>query len=358
MLIQGQVKKLNFEGEQIYVGIDIHKSSWKVAMYHKETYLKTFSQDSDPDILVNFLHKTYPGADFFCAYEAGFSGFWLQKYLEKRGIRCIVVNPADIPTSHKEKEFKTDPRDCQKIARALRSNLLEGIYIPTDHGLEYRKLVRLYHDMSKNYTRHKNKVKSILNFYGIDYPAQFRSVNKHWSHAFYSWLEQITLNNDYGNWTLQWYIQQCLEAKELKKVATAKVRELSRTSCFTEKVQLLRSIPGIGLIAAMTIITEIEDIKRFQNLDKLCAYIGLIPATNSSGEKEKVGEITKRGNKFLRHVIIESSWMAIRRDPELFHTYARGKNNRESNKAIIRVARKLASRIMYVLVNEKPYQIK
>jgi transposase len=358
MLSKEQSTKFNFNGEQIFVGIDTHKANWKVALYHKDTSLRTFTQESKPELLVSYLNRNYPGAEFNCAYEAGFSGFWLQKYLTEHGINCLVVNPADVPTSHKEKEFKTDPRDCRKIAKALMSNLLEGIYIPSDLGLEYRKMVRLYHDVSKNYTRYKNKVKSILNFYGINYPTEFHLTDTHWSKSFFVWLQELHLTSEQGDWTLQWYVQECLKAKELKRVATSKVRELSKTDSFRKPVELLRSIPGIGLITAMTIITEIEDIDRFKNLDTLCSYIGLIPSTKSSGEREKIGGITSRGNKFLKGVIIESAWMAIRRDPDLLRTYTRLKNNRESNKAIIRVARKLAGRIMYVLVNEKPYQIR
>jgi len=353
-----QVKKISFEGEQIFVGIDTHKKTWKVSLYHQQTSLKTFTHEPNSKQLVRYLRRHYPGADFHCAYEAGFSGFWLQKQLTKEGIDCIVVNPADIPTSHKDKEFKTDPRDCRKIARALRSNLLEGIYIPTDAGLEYRKIVRLYHDMSRNYTRYKNKVKAIINFHGIEYPEEFRSENNHWSKRFYLWLKQLTLSTEYGNWSLQWYVEECLRTKEQKRIALAKVRELSKTECLLNNVTCLRSISGIGLVTAMTIITEIEDIKRFKNLDTLCAYIGLVPSTSSSGEKERIGEITRRGNKYLRHVIVESAWMAIRRDPVLLNAYLRVKNKSESNKAIIRVSRKLAARIMYVLVNQKPYEVK
>jgi transposase len=358
MLTKTQSTKVNFSGERIYVGIDTHKKNWSVALYHNETSMRTFTQESNPQVLVNYLKKNYPGADFHCAYEAGFCGFWIQKYLTKAGLHCIVVNPADIPTTHKEKEFKADPRDCRKIAKSLRSNLLEPIYIPSDHGIEYRKLVRYYHDKSNNSTRYKNKIKGLLNFYGIHYPPDFESVNSHWSRSFYAWLQAIKLNNEFGDWTLQSYVTECLRAKELKRIATAKVRELSKTALFKKHIELLRTIPGVGLITAMTIITEIEDIRRFKNLDKFCSYIGLIPSTDSSGEKERIGEITKRGNKFLKNVIIESAWMAIRRDPDLFHTYVKRKNNMDSNKAIIRVARKLVARIRYVLINEKPYIIK
>jgi transposase len=358
MLTRSQSTKFNFEGERIYVGIDTHKKSWKVGIYHKDIALKSFSQEANPDVLVKYLNRNYPGAEFHCAYEAGFCGFWIQKHLSRRGINCIVVNPADVPTSHKEKEFKTDPRDCLKIARALRSNLLDPLYIPTDEGIESRHLVRLHHDMSKNYTRYKNKVKAILDFYGIEYPEEFSSVNNHWSKGFYNWLQTIKLKSEQGNWTLQFYIEECLRAKELKRQATGKVRELAKKAPYKKLVDLLRTIPGIGLVTAMKILTEIESIQRFKTLDKLCAYIGIIPSTNSSGEKERVGDITNRGNKFLKGAIVESAWMAIRYDPALLHTYLQLKNRMDGNKAIIRITRKLVARIMYVLINEKPYEVR
>jgi transposase len=104
----------------------------------------------------------------------------------------------------------------------------------------------------------------------------------------------------------------------------------------------------------MTILTEIETIDRFANFDKLCGYIGLIPSTNSSGEKEKVGNLTPRGHT-LRSAIIESAWVAARLDPALCKSYHDYCKRMEPNKAIIRIARKLLSRIMSVLKNNKPY---
>ena len=301
MQTQRQITKLNFKDEDIYVGIDTHKKNWRVALYHKHTSLKVFTQEPIPEQLIRYLKKIYPGAKFHCAYEAGFCGFWIQKKLDKEeGIDCIVVNPADVPTSHKEKEFKTDPRDCRKIAKSLLSGLLEPIYIPTDEGLESRNIVRLYHDMSKNYTRYKNKVKALLNFYGIKYPEEFIDTNNHWSKNFYNWLLSIKLKSVNGTWTIQTYVQECLKAKEMKRVATNQVRILSKTEPYQKLSIYLRSINGIGLITSMKILTEIEDINRFKNLDQLCSYIGIIPSTNSSGEKDSIGEITRRGNKFLK----------------------------------------------------------
>jgi transposase len=76
--------------------------------------------------------------------------------------------------------------------------------------------------------------------------------------------------------------------QELKRLATAKVRDLSKTDPFKKYIELLLTIPGMALITAMTIITEIENVQRFKNLDKFCSYIGLIPSTDSSGKKEEL----------------------------------------------------------------------
>ena len=119
---------------------------------------------------------------------------------------------------------------------------------------------------------------------------------------------------------------------------------------------MLRGIPGIGLLTAMIILTELETVNRFENFDKLCSFIGLIPSTHSSGEKENIGEITHRGNSFLRGALVESSWIAARLDLALNKSYHDYCKRMEPNKAIIRIARKLLNRIRFVLKNNQPYE--
>jgi len=80
-----------------------------------------------------------------------------------------------------------------------------------------------------------------------------------------------------------------------------------------------------------------------------------VPSTKSSGEKERTGDITPRGHSVLRTAIIESSWTAIRNDPSLMKSYLSYCKRMESNKAIIKIAKKLLSRIRFVLSNKKPY---
>jgi len=108
-------------------------------------------------------------------------------------------------------------------------------------------------------------------------------------------------------------------------------------------------------LTAMIILTEIGNITRFKNLDKLCSFIGLVPMTNSTGENERTGNITVRRNKILRTAIIESSWIAIRNDPALMLAYQKLIKRMQPQDAIIRIAKKLVNRILYVLKNKKAY---
>lgn len=105
----------------------------------------------------------------------------------------------------------------------------------------------------------------------------------------------------------------------------------------------MRDIPGIGLITGITFLVEIEDISRFQNTDKFAGFIGIIPSCHSSGERESKGEMTPRGAKNLRATLIESSWIATRMDPVLSLAFNKYCRRMESNRAITRIARKLAN---------------
>jgi transposase len=106
----------------------------------------------------------------------------------------------------------------------------------------------------------------------------------------------------------------------------------------------------------MELMTELENIERFKNIDHFASYIGLIPSTHSSGENELVGSITPRGQQTLRRAIIESAWVAIRADAALTQKYIQLTSRMIPQRAIIRIAKKLLSRIYFVLKNKQPYR--
>lgn len=354
--MEAQVKKIDFTGQNIYAGFDVHKKSWKVTIMAEDTFYKTFTQPPNPEVLYNYLKSNFPGGNYHSAYEAGFCGFWIHDKLTSLGVRSIVVNPADIPTTDKERVQKEDKRDSRKIARSLSTGTLVPIYTPTIQTQRDRSLIRTRTMLVKDMTRYKNRIKSFLFFNGINIDDVFTQSKTHWSNRFMIWLESLEFDVESGKEALHLLISEFKNLRSSILKVTQQIRALSQTPTYKEQVTLLKSIPGIGLLTAMTILTELETIDRFSNLDKMCGYIGLVPSTKSSGEKEKSGDLTSRGHGVLRSAIIESSWTAIRNDPSLMKSYLTYLQRMDSNKAIIKIAKKLLSRIRFVLINKVAYQ--
>jgi transposase len=350
-----KVRIINFKGQNIYVGIDVHLKSWTVTIMVVEVVYKTFSQNPDAKVLHDYLHKNFPDGNYFSVYEAGFCGFSVHRELTKYGICNIVVNPADVPTSDKDRKQKEDRRDSRKLSRSLKSGELEGIYIMGTEVEELRSLVRYRKTIMKELCRHKNRIKSFLNLRGIVIPAELNIASKYWSARFITWLKTIEASTSHGTIVLQ----ETIETAEFLRKKLLKInrifRSLNSDSRFSKELHLMRSIPGIGLIVAITFISELETVRRFKNLDRLCSYIGLIPSTYSSGEKENTRNITRRANKPLRSSIVEAAWVAIRHDPALTLKYNELRSRMEPNEAIIRIAKKLINRIRYVLKHQQEY---
>jgi transposase len=353
--MQTQSNKIDFNRQNIYVGFDVHLKSWTVTIMTEELTHKTFTQPPKPEALYHYLRKTFPGGIFHSAYEAGFCGYWIHNELINFGVNSMVVNPADIPTTGKEKVMKTDPRDSVKIARSLRNGDLKPIYVPSLQTLEDRGLVRTRATLVKDLTRYKNRIKSFLYFHGIELPEAFNMPKTYWSNRFNKWLEDVEMTESSGKASLNVLLEQSKHLRASILQVTRQIRELAKSDRYKMQQEVLRSIPGVGLLTAMVILTEIETINRFDSIDQLCGFIGLVPSTNSTGDREIIGDITPRGHSVLRTAIIESAWMAARLDPALnkcYHDYCK---RMEPNKAIIRIAKKLISRIRFVLKNNQPY---
>jgi len=347
-------KQLDFSGQDIFVGLDTHLKNWRVSIIVGESPYKTFSQDPRPETLRNYLIKNFPKANYYSAYEASFSGFKIHRDLVNLGIKNMVVNPADIPTTDKERKQKEDSRDSRKIARQLSQKDLTAIYIPEIEIEGDRSLVRYRKTLTKEIARTKHRTKSQIYYFGIEIPIQF-SGKKYWSKRFTSWLQEIELPTESAKMALTGHLDMAEMLRKKQYSINKEIRKLSEKKVYKENYTLLISVPGVGCLTAMIILTEIGDIKRFKNLDTICSFIGLVPMTNSTGENEKTGDITVRRNKILRTAIIEASWSAIRHDPALMLAYQKLIKRMEPQKAIIRIAKKLVNRILHVLKNKESY---
>ena len=164
------------------------------------------------------------------------------------------------------------------------------------------------------------------------------------------WLKSIEFKESSLRFSLDQLIVSVEILRDKKKEILSELQLKIEESKFKDSYLKLIEIPGIGTIGSATIMTEVIDIKRFSSYEKFHSFIGLIPSTNSSAETERVRGITNRANKRLRSILVEASWVAIRHDTDLFNLYHQLKQRMNTNKAIVRVAKKLATRIRYELL--------
>jgi len=349
-----QDTQLNFSGQKIYVGIDVHKLSWNVTIILNGMKVKRFSMNPKPKELYNYLISHYPQGEYYSVYEAGFSGFWADRELRALGINNIIVNPADVPTKSKERRRKTDRIDSLKLARELSVGHLEGIYIPEEKAEALRVFVRLRRQLVTDQTRQKNRIKSLLLFLGEKVPEDVDE--KHWSKRYIRTLRNLPINQEESKRAL---IELLDNLESIRNQIASVVKQLRTYVAKDEEVSkiinLLITIPGIGFILSIILYSEIIDIKRFGRLDELAAYVGFSPAVYSSGEKEITLGLSKQKNKYIRNYLIEASWIAIRRDSALQMAYGKLCGRMPGNKAIIRISKKLLNRIRYVWNNQQPY---
>ena len=351
-----QRKELSFSGQKIFIGIDVHKDSWRVAVAPEVGVIKGHSQKPSAKELLEFLKKHYPDGEYHAVYESGFSGFSTYYALQDAGIDCIVIHAADVPTTQYEEAMKTDKVDAVKLVKSLKAGLLTGIYIHKRDDIDARAVVRLRKTIQKQLGGYKYRVKHLLHSNGVAFPERFSTPGSHWSSAFINWLKKEVSLLSSTRISLDLLIAQVESIRQTLLLATRKVRELSRSERYKHDYELLTSIPGVGISVAMTLLTEIGDFKRFRNEREFASYLGLVPTSHSSGGKVTHGEKTFRGNKKLGPQIVEASWISIYRDRGLGCAYASYKKRMEPQEAIVRVARKLSNIIFSVLKTDKEYE--
>ena len=350
-----QRNKISFKGQKIFIGIDVHKKNWDVAIAPEVGNVKRHTQKASAKELFDFLKNHYPDGDYLAVYESGFSGFSTYYALKEASIECMVIHAADVPTTQYEEVMKTDRVDSIKLVRSLKAGLLKGIYIREKENIDDRSVVRIRKTIQKQLGGYKARVKHMLHCNGVSFPERFEKPGSHWSKAFIKWLkEDVTLLSSTRN-SLDLLIRQVETIRTTLLEATKMIRKLSQTERYKRKFDLLKTVPGIGTVVSMCILTEVYDVRRFHNEKEFAAYLGLIPTSRSSGDKVAHGEMTFRGNKQLGPMIIETAWMTICRDAGLASLYLHYKERMKPQEAIVRIARKLSNIIFAILKNEKEY---
>jgi transposase len=336
----------------VFCGVDVHKKNWNLCFYCDGQVIEKCCIQGNWTILIRHAKRKYASArSVQFVYEAGFSGFHLYRKLIQSGYDCMITPPNKVPRSGDK--VKTDRRDAEKLARYHAGNLLKSIYVPPQSVESDRRILRMRHGTQKKIVRVKNQIKSHLFVNGMIWPSE---QGNRWTKRYMAWLSEQCFEESTDRFILNEFLEEYEYLRSHLASLTRRIRGLSRKEAYRPHYERLFSCRGVGLITAMTFLLELYDIQRFPSEKKLSGYLGMTPSQFSSGDKVRLGHITREGNAHVRRVLIESAWTVIRHDPVLGDKYrrirAKGSNGK---KAIVAVARSLAVRMRACLLKEEPY---
>ncbi len=342
------------ENKTVFCGIDVHLNHWDLCFASDGMAIDRVKLPSDFNVLSSYLSRNYfTSGSLKFVYEAGFSGFTLQRQLESIGHSCIITPPNRMPVF--QDKVKTDKRDALKLAQYLSAGLLKEVYVPPASVESDRQVNRLRLDYQKKLTRVKCQIKSHLYLHGITKPSE---LGNYWTKKYVHWLEELSFDYPGLRTVLDSYLAEYYFYRSKIASLTSIIRRLSKTEAYKRSFDNLTSCKGIGLITAMTILLELVDVCRFPGEKQFGSYLGLTPSQHSSGAHIRMGHITREGNSHLRRVLIEASWTVIRHDPFLRDKYERIRaKHKNGKKAIVAVARSLAVRLRKCLIEDMAYKV-
>ncbi|WP_457272682.1 IS110 family RNA-guided transposase, partial [Pedobacter sp. UYEF25] len=228
------------------------------------------------------------------------------------------------------------------------------VHVPDEELESDRTVVRYRHRLGTDLTRAKARIKSLLHKSGMAIPENFQKSN--WTLAFMRWLKAVEFPHVSANLALARMIGQVEYFRAQILELSGELRDMIRGDRYRQGAVLLMTAPGIGALTALTMLTEIGDIGRFGTFYRFNSFIGLCPTEFSSGESERMGPLTPRKHSRLRSLLIETAWSAVRLDPAMLLAYNEYKKRMTGKRAIIRIARKMLSRVYYMLQKQQSYE--
>lgn len=341
-------KQFSYFGKKVFVGIDVHKTSYSVVARVDQTVVKKWTTAASPRELSQQLIKYFDGATIHSVYEAGFSGFALHRELVKHGIDNIVVHAASVEVAANDR-VKTDRRDAQKMATLLEAGRLKGNRIPSEQQEQCRMLTRTRQQLVEDRAAVKNKIRMKFHQWGLIAFDENRTMSHKLVQELLNCVSETELKIAIECY---WNIWKKLD-EEISKLTQA-IKEQAKTD---PNEVTYRSAPGVGPLSARILANELGDMSQFKNERQLFSFTGLTPAEYSSGDNIRRGHISRQGNSRLRGVLVEVAWRAIEKDRALGEFFERLYPRTGKKRAIVAVARKLIGRIRAAFQKAELYQM-
>lgn len=287
-----------------YVGIDAHARELHLAMLRTDSAAPI--QWCSPNELQAIerlrrrLEREAPGP-IECCYEAGPTGYVLQRRLTTARIHCHVVAPSLIPEKPGDR-VKTDRRDARKLAQLLRAGILTAIQPPSEADEAVRDLARAREDARVDLMRARHRMSKLLLRRGHRFPRT------PWTLAFDHWLRHLDWPHPAERPVVRDYQLAIAQVEARLHELDQAIAAVAMTPPYVRAVAALRCFRGIDIVTAMTLVAELYDIRRFPHPRALMAFVGLVPSESSTGDRHKRGGLTRAGNTLVRRLLIQSAW--------------------------------------------------
>ena len=290
-----------------YIGLDVHKETIAIAhacdagredgVYHGQC-------GGSIPVAVRALRKLAEKLevefrDLKVCYEAGPTGFVLARRLIRYGLDCVLMSPSKTERKPNEK-IKTDRRDACKIARLFRNGDITEVRIPPVLDEAVRDVCRARTDATDDLSRSKQRLGAFLLRNGFNYTGRSK-----WSAAHMRYLRELVMPHDAQKIVLEEYIQAIDTGTERVARLVERMKQLLEGWEWEPVVRALMACKGFQEVAAMTVISELGDLRRFKHPRALMAFLGLVPGEESSGSKRRQGAITNCGNSHCRWMLVE-----------------------------------------------------
>jgi transposase len=259
------------------------------------------------DAVAKLVKRLGPASRLSFCYEAGPCGYGLYRHLTRVGATCIVAAPSLIPRKPGER-IKTDRRDALNLARLLRRGDLTPVWVPDEAHEALRDLSRARTDAQVDLLRHRHQLGKFLLRQGL-FPAQRL---RRWGKMHRAWLQSLHLAYASHQIVLRDYLETVDRAEERLANLEAELALAATQSPLAPLIAALQAFRGIALTTAIVLVAELGDLRRFPSPRDLMGYTGLVSTEDSSGDRHHRGRITKTGNAYVRHMLVEAAWQYTR----------------------------------------------
>jgi transposase len=311
-----------------YVGLDIHTKHISVCALNETGQVVRRARVRGIQEVLAVL-SGLPDRFEVC-YEASCGYGHFHDLLRPLAARVLVAHPGQLRLIFRSKN-KNDRNDAERLAKLLYLGETPTVHVPSVEVRTWRELINCRSQVIAKRTRAKNTVRALLRSAGVVPPRQPAL----WTKKGLAWLRQLDLP------TASQQLRRDLLLEEIETLVRQVRRieqQLNHQAQQTPAVAQLRSIPGVGIRTAEAVAAFVDDPHRFGNAKAVGRYFGLVPCQDQSGDKNRLGHITREGAPVVRQLVAEAAWQAQRRSPTVRAYFERVQRGDPQRKKIALVA--------------------